>query len=329
MPSKANPVRPYVQPPMVADLNLRQWLNWAHQSILQLQSAANPAPAVGGIGSLVPNAIDPTTAQILSKGARTASITTSIKFVASANSMALYWDGTNGSTQLTIYRDDGSQLGPTIVGSPQVISGLSPSTTYFIYPYWDDVHQKVSFATGGLVGVGTPPWAFTTPNLKAAQQTLLAGNIPLGLLMASTGIATPASGTNAPASGGTGGGGVGGATCFSGNTRLICEGRYRSFDELKPGNYVMTASRTWRPIRQVVMTAYEGPILNMGKGELVKPRHRFLVGGEWTEAKDIGLNWQEVPFKGIVYNLSVDTEDEDEQSYTLANGLVAHNFKLS
>lgn len=151
--------------------------------------------------------IDPTQSTILSAGNRISSLTTQQAFVSTATSITFYWDGTHGSQILKIYRDDGTISAP--VSNNLAITGLSASTKYFFYPYYDEVLMKVVFPTGDGTGVGSPAVAFTASNIVAAQQQIMRGRISL-FAAASQGITTPASGSG----GGSGGGGGGGRQLF-------------------------------------------------------------------------------------------------------------------
>src|SRR5271156_3506157 len=91
--------------PAISDAH-SQFLDWVMSS-LNILIGQNISGS--GFSSLNSPTVDPTSSQITSKGSRTSSLTT--PFYAKANSptsITLYWDGTNGSTPLKIYRDDGS-----------------------------------------------------------------------------------------------------------------------------------------------------------------------------------------------------------------------------
>lgn len=182
--------------------------DWVTSALNQLIGQANTPPSIG-FPSLVNPTVDPTTTQITSRGSRTSSVVTEIKWsttnVAGVCSVTFFWDGTNGSQELKIGRDDGTVVGPTNNGSPAIVNGLVANTQYFFYPYWDEAMQTVVFATTPNVAVGTPPIAFTVGNFLAAQQQILRGRIPLGLLLVSTGVTTPAAPGTATGTGGTGG----------------------------------------------------------------------------------------------------------------------------
>jgi hypothetical protein len=199
------PLKPYSQAPMVDDGNMRDFLTWVHVSLNQLIGQANATPQQG-FQALINKQLDPTTSQLISLGGRITSVTSLVAFTSTTTSITFYWDGTNGSDQLQIYRDDGTIIGPTLVGSPVTVSGLTANTLYFFYLYWDETLQRVAMVPGQ---VGTPPFAFTAKSLLAAQQQQLATRIPLAPFFTTTGITTPAAGTGG-GGGGTGGGGGGG-----------------------------------------------------------------------------------------------------------------------
>lgn len=183
-------------------------LTWVVAALNQLIGQANVQPGQG-LQALSQNTIDPTTGQIISAGSRTSSLATAMAFVAQPTSISFYWDGTNGSAPLQIYRDDGTITGPIVAGSPLTVTGLSASTNYKFYPYWDDVQGVVRFATVPGAAIGSPAIAFAAGNILAAQQQILRGHILLGSTLATTGVTTPASGSSGGSGGGGGGGGSG------------------------------------------------------------------------------------------------------------------------
>lgn len=201
--------KPYNQFPYDETLSpqSKQCLDWVVTQLNQLigQGAVPPGQNLQAFGS---NIVDPTSAQIVSAGSRMSSIATGIAFATTTTSVTFYWDGTNGSKPFQIYRDDGTVFGPSITGSPYAVTGLSPSTQYFFYPYFDESVQQIKFSTIGGVSVGSPAIAFTTQNNLAAQQQILRGHIPLAFLLSSTGVTTPGAGTTT-GFGGSGGGGAG------------------------------------------------------------------------------------------------------------------------
>lgn len=210
----AFPQRTYTEVPQDEAISpqLREFLNSLLSQVNALSGKGSPTPGQG-IAALSQNTIDPKTGQITSSGNRMASIITDITFVAASTNVQFFWDGINPisapSVLFTILRDDGS-IYRNPAGSGLLCTGLSPSTTYFFYAYFNEAQQVIQFASVPGVSVGSPSIAFTSPNQKGAQTQILRGNLLLAINLASNGITTPASGTNAAASGGSGGGSVGG-----------------------------------------------------------------------------------------------------------------------
>ena len=149
---------------------------------------------------------------------------------------------------------------------------------------------------------------------------------------------TPASGTGGGSAGGsTGGGSFGGGStppqgCFSGNTQIKTQRGDIPFSDLKVGDFVLTARKTWKPISKIaVHENWSGLVHDLGQGEMITSNHPILVEGKWTVAGTVFGAWS--LSNQTVFNLEVDATDdihdaETEHSFTLSNGLVAHNFKL-
>ena len=186
----------------------KQCLDYMLTQLNQLLGQANVPPASSAY-SFGPDIINPTTAQFISLGGRPSSVTTAITYNAAGTSITFYWDGTNSSQELTIYRDDDTVVGPTIVGSPFLVTGLVAATRYFFYPYWDDINKLVRFVTIPNVSVGSPPVAFPAYNIKAQQIQILREHIPLASIVGTSGIVA---GSGPGSAGGGGGGGRSGAT---------------------------------------------------------------------------------------------------------------------
>lgn len=181
------------------------------------------------------------------------------------------------------------------------ITGLAYNTKYYVY--CDDPTYQ-----GGAVTYHqtTAAWVITQGD----------GRIYLGnITLSSTG-------------GGTGGGGGGGA-CFSPDTRV----KVRRFGFATPtaiskvrGGDLVKTTGGWRRVKQVLVHQYEDIMLDMGGGELITPEHAILQNGEWTPAVHAGLwNHKSRVWSGPVYNLTIDTENDNERNYELANGVIAHN----
>jgi hypothetical protein len=120
--------------------------------------------------------------------------------VATTNSITFYYDGTHGSQVITLYRANGSST--QIPASSTVVNNLSPSTTYYFYPYYDERSSSLQWVAGT---VGNVAIAFTAPNSAAAQTARLAHHIPLtpGTFIQ---VTTPSGGSSpTPVGGGFGG----------------------------------------------------------------------------------------------------------------------------
>jgi len=200
-------LRPWALAPHPDDTQgVAQFYDWIQTTLNVL--VGQKVPPQQGFNSLSPGVVDPTTAGMLSSGGRVGSLTTNFGFTCpSTTSITLFWDGTNQSTILRIYRDDGSVAGP-FPGSQRVIN-LTANTQYFFYPYFDEATQLVKFVSAPGA-VGSPPIAYTLAAIAVAQQQILRGRIPLASNLAVTGITTPAAGSTAATNTGGGGGGVGG-----------------------------------------------------------------------------------------------------------------------
>jgi len=205
----ANKLRPWSQRAFDDALGSQtnEMLDWLVGSMNQLIGQVS-APPTTGQGALFPNTINPTTNTIQALGGRVTSLATGFTYTAD-NSAAinLYWDGTNSSQLLRIYRDDGTVSGP--FSGNAFITGLLPATTYFFYPYFDEAAQVVKFVSQEGA-VGDPPIAYLATAPQLAQAQFLRGRIPLATNLSGVGILTPAGAPTTPtlAGGGGGGGGV-------------------------------------------------------------------------------------------------------------------------
>ena len=185
-------------------------------------------------------------------------------------------------------------------------------------------------------GAGSPAYAWAQPSILTAQAQSLQGRSPMSAgAMVGT---TPSSGTGGGTAGGSTGGGSfgGGGTppqgCFSGNTKVKTQRGDIPFLDLNVGDLVLTARKTWKPVSKIVTHEdWSGLVHDMGQEELITSNHPVLVDGKWTAAGNVFGAWS---FSNqTVFNLEVDATDdihgaETEHSFTLSNGLVAHNVKL-
>jgi hypothetical protein len=111
--------------------------------------------------------------------------------------------------------------------------------------------------------------------------------------------------------------------CFSGNTSVQTPDGPREFSQLPKTCSILTkyGVRT----ADIIISEFDGEMLDMGSGELVTRGHRILIDDEWVRAEDAFPNAKVAQYKGLVYTLSVHTDKEEERHYLLANGRVAHN----
>jgi hypothetical protein len=200
----ANKLRPWSQRAYDPSLgtNTNQFMDWVASSLNQLIGQVS-APSALGQGALSPNTINPTSGTIQSLGGRVTSLATGFIYTATTTTINLYWDGTNGSTLLRIYRDDGTVEGP-FAGS-QEITQLTSGLTYFFYPYFDEATQTVRFVSQSGA-TGSPPIAYIATAPELAQAQFLRGHIPLASNLAVTGITTVVTPPTVIGGGGGGGG---------------------------------------------------------------------------------------------------------------------------
>jgi hypothetical protein len=178
-------------------------LDWMVSSLNTLIGQTNIPPGPGQ-NALDPNTINPTSPTIQSLGGRMTSLATGFVSVATDTTIHLYWDGSNGSTLLRIYRDDGVVSGP--FAGDLFITGLLATTTYFLYPYFDEASQVVKFVSQSGA-VGSPPVAYRATAPQLAQTQFLRGHLPLASNLSTVGVTTTG---GAPATTFVGGGGGGG-----------------------------------------------------------------------------------------------------------------------
>lgn len=178
-------------------------------------------------------AVDLNTGSILSiTGSAVVSYSGSFSYTATTSSIAWSWSG------LQIFRADGSVT--NIPNSSQTITGLSASTTYFFYPYWDEVLQVVAWVAAG--GVGTPSYAHTAKTNALAQAQALSNQCPLSA------VAMSAATT---ASGGGGGTGGGSGSCLLGSTKVETRRGVVRIDQVKVSDELLGPEGWTKVIRRV------------------------------------------------------------------------------
>jgi hypothetical protein len=221
-------------------------------------------------------------------------------------------------TSFLVYYPDGS----TIVlagGSLPAFTGLTTGVNYIFSMYV--VNNFDGTGTAAILYTGT-----SQPTLQQQVQILNGdGNIPIAIGVVAS---IPASG-----GGGTGGGGTGGGyTCFSPNTKVLTERGNVCIGDIIPfKDRVLTARGTWKMVTGVTSKDYTGPMLNMGNEELSTLTH-WVLEENWKPMEQLN-RFPSVEYSGTIHNLHVYSDPKDdgmgldtEHSYTLANGLIVHNF---
>jgi hypothetical protein len=143
-------------------------------------------------GALTSNKIDPTKSGVLMKGSVPPTWSGAFTYLSTMSSLTWSWSG------LTIYRADGTTT--NVPNGSVVVASLAASTTYYFYPYWDDVAGALEWVAGSA---GGPAYAQSDKTNLAAQQQALQGRIPLS--QGAVSAATTASGTGGGSGGGSGG----------------------------------------------------------------------------------------------------------------------------
>ena len=228
-------------------------------------------------------------------------------FTSTTTSITFTWASFN------LYRNDMTvqALPPSPTGGI-AITGLTANTAYYFYPYWDELAQQLSWATGGA---GSPTYAFTAPSVTAAQVQNLVTNVPLS--NGGIAITTPSSGS--------GGGSGGGGNCFTGETKVKTAWGFVPFSELPKAAVIVNETGTWWA-ELLVHEKCDEPVIALGTGR-VNLDHGLRYGGRWMKAGDIFKRAPRSRFRGTLYNLHVRTEDEDNMHYIVEGGWVAHNFR--
>lgn len=120
-----------------------------------------------------------------------------------------------------------------------------------------------------------------------------------------------------------GGGGGGGGPCFDPETLILTKRGNVEIAAIMPlADEVMTRVG-WRKVTTVFSHDYDGLLHEMPDGALVTPDHRIRRGPEWVRAAE--LFSRVVSYQGMVYNLGIEGESDEEHCYQLSNGYMAHN----
>jgi hypothetical protein len=135
--------------------------------------------------------------------------------------------------------------------------------------------------------------------------------------------------------------------CFTGETKIVTEKGLVNIQNVNIGDSVQTHNQQYKKVLHIHINKFDGLLKNIkfSNSEIVvncTPNHKFLkflcLGDEWIEANELkefdfikcGLNSytkivsiKEKEYNGLVYNLMVD----EDESYTLSNGVKVHNCR--
>lgn len=236
--------------------------------------------------------------------------TSSIILSASFNSSSITMTWTSQS----LLRADGTSL--SIASGSQTWTGLSASTTYYIYPTIN--------ASTGAIGFTNPTPPTTSPSNVYATQSGADGYIALATYI----VTTSSSG------GGTGGGSTGGDdTCPEGNEIVDVQGKGNiAASSVMAGDYIRGRcfGSNSDVYRRVVETKHSPSVAwRMVEGHRVSPCEPVFYDGAWMPAYRVPGSTLDTT-SGVKVQITVDTGDYDEANYYLTSGtgLLIHNYRL-
>jgi len=216
-------------------------------------------------GALTAGQVDPSKPGVLMKGSVPPTWSGAFTYVSTTSGITWNWSG------LTIFRADGSKT--TVANGSVSVTGLTAGTTYYFYPYWDDLASSLRWVGGGA---GTPAYAQSAKTNLAAQQQALQGLVPLS--QGAVAAATTTSGTG----GGSGGGS--GSCLRAGSVVLTKERGTVGIETCKAGEHLRCPSprggEAWtRILRLEVRDADTFLRLHFSNGESldVTPHHIFTL----------------------------------------------------
>ncbi|MGH9702070.1 MAG: Hint domain-containing protein, partial [Candidatus Acidiferrales bacterium] len=218
--------------------------------------------------------IDPTKSGVLAKGSIPPTWNGAFTYTSTTSGITWSWSG------LSIFRADGTST--SVPNGSLAVTGLASATTYYFYPYWDDVGHAIAWVAGGS---GSPANALAARTNAAAQQQSLQGNIPLsqGAMLAAT--------TAAGSGGGSGGGS--GSCLRSGCVVLSRDRGTVPVESCRVGEKILGRDGWTRIIRHEVIPADTFIRLHFSNHEIldVTPHHIFtLADGSPMRAERLCLS---------------------------------------
>lgn len=270
------------------------------QAALQAERVAKLSSALNGSGQVT------SSTPFNSQGSMVPSQLIVFSYSFTSSSISISW------VQQGVPRSDGSTL--TLQAGSASYTGLSSSTTYYIYPYISVGNSKLYF-----VNPSPPP---TTPNATYALQTCSDGRLGVPVLV----VTTAAIGY--PGGGGTGGGGD---TCPESAELVDVLGRGQiaasdvAIGDMILGNSFVTGENTYRTvIAKTTAPCFAWRIVN---GHRVSPCEAVWNSDTWLPAFRVpGSIFDE--FSGSKIQLTVEADGNDESNYWLVSGTpqLIHNF---
>lgn len=244
----------------------------------QITDGANFARIVST--ALTAGKLDPTKPGMLMKGSVPPTWSGALTYVSTTTTITWSWTG------LAIARADGSNT--PIPNGSLAVAGLTPATTYYFYPYWDDAALGIRWVAGGA---GTPANAQNAKTNVAAQQQSLQGRVPLS--QGAMAAATTAAGTG-------GGSGGGSGSCLRAGTFVLTKERGTvAIESCKVGEHLRSpgaapGSESWTRILDLQVRDADTFIrLHFSNAEAldVTPHHIFtLADGSPMRAERLCLS---------------------------------------
>ena len=239
--------------------------------------------------------IDLDTAAILSGvGSVPPSLTSSFTYTSTTTSITWSW------SSFTILRADGTTT--SVPDGSQGCTGLTSSTPYYFYPYYDEITQALLFAGGGR---GTPAIAYLGQSLIASQVPQESNHIALasGSMMAST-----------TSSGGGSGGGGGSTVCV--RETMLVESKTRGYipvGTVEVGEEINDING-WQEVKKKLILSWSTWIrVTVSSGEVVDivPTHKVETYEHGiTAAQDLTLNHRLFGREGLLLISKLEVVDE-------------------